>query len=66
MSGKLKEPNLPQNPNSEFDRRLLIMLYEYLRDMRTNFNMLKDEVESPSGAVASDAQHILANRVFGR
>jgi hypothetical protein len=66
MSSKLKEPNLPQNAASEFDRRLIIMLYEYLRDVKTNYNLLKDETSAPSGALASDAQHVLANRVFGR
>lgn len=65
MSQKLKEPNFPQNPGSDFDRRLAVMLYEYLRDLKTNYNMLYDEV-SITGTTASDAQHILANRVFGR
>lgn len=65
MSAKLKDPNLPQNPSSDFERRLLMMLYEYLRDLRTNYNLLHDEV-SITGTTASDAQHILANRVFGR
>ena len=65
MISKLKDPNLPQNPQSDYDRRLMVMLYEYLRDLKTNYNMLYDEV-SITGTTASDAQHILANRVFRR
>jgi hypothetical protein len=65
MSAKLKDPNLPQNPQSDYDRRLMVMLYEYLRDLTMNYNMLYDEV-SITGTTSSDAQHILANRVFGR
>jgi hypothetical protein len=65
MSAKLKDPNLPQNPQSDYDRRLMVMLYEYLRDLKMNYNMLYDEV-SITGTTSSDAQHILANRVFGR
>jgi hypothetical protein len=65
MSSKLKDPNLPQNPQSDYDRRLMVMLYEYLRDLKMNYNMLYDEV-SITGTTSSDAQHILANRVFGR
>lgn len=60
MSTKLKDPNLPQNPQSDFDRMLAIMLYEYLRDIRVNYNLLRDET------VPSDSQHVLANRVFAR
>ena len=36
----LKDPSLPQQPESAYDRRLSVMLYEYLRDIRSQVNGL--------------------------
>ena len=39
---KLPEVNLPQSPESEHDRRLLVALYDYLRQIRGAFNASAD------------------------
>lgn len=39
---KLKEPNLPQSPPGDYERRSAIMLYEYLRDVRSAVNTITD------------------------
>lgn len=40
----LKPVNLPQNPESAYDRRLSIMLYEYLRDIQNAVNSMDRRV----------------------
>lgn len=46
---KLGQISLPQNHPSEYHRLLVVMLYQYLRDLNLNVNALIDEVNSGGG-----------------
>ena len=50
---KLKPVNLPQDHPSDYARRLVVMLYEYLRDLTSTVNALVDASGSSSSGGAS-------------
>ena len=51
---KLAPINLPQNPDTAYDRQLSVMLYQYLRDITLQLNALIDEVQGVNYATQYD------------